>query len=186
MKKIIYILIAFSFVSCVKTGRNYTLNQRDYDLIPYQENDTITVTVINDTIEHKICEQLIVDKEELSTLSERNGLMVSDLTFERYTLEFSSLANTVIKKGTIQIFRPSGVLRFYCDFDFKHLSFSMEPFDADENYSNHEYYPELNIDDKLYQDVYLMKDGEESLYYSSQTGFVKLTSPNGTILFERK
>lgn len=196
MKRVLFILITVCTISCNKDKCTYTLNDRDYSLIPYEHNDTIIATIYYKTTQEQIQEKLIVGSGHLSTIDNEGSLgkPLCKGTFEVFELELLSEDEALISECIIDLRNASGDFSFGVGFQVGNIrtSFGMLPFELEgsSHYDKYtEYFSQLTIDGKKYEEVYLIKDDtalKDSLYYSSISGLIKLIYQDGVILFERK
>lgn len=196
MKHIVYIILGLSVLSCDNDRCTYTLGERDYNLIPYRQNDTIVVTRVNKITNEQSQEEFIIGKSELSVIDNEGSLgkPLCKGTFEKYFLNINSNDGSFIEKCGIEMFNASGRLSFNCGFkfDYGYLSFDMQPFEQKGSTfydRNTVYYSQKTIDGKNYEEVFLMKKNstlKDSLYYSSKSGLIKLLYKEGIVHFALK
>ena len=197
MKHLLFIfIVVLSTISCNKDKCTYTVNVRDYNLIPYEHNDTIIATVYNETTQEQTQEKLIVSSGKLSIIDNEGSLgkPLCEGTFEVFELDLMSKDEALISECIIGMKKASGYLSFGVGFQVGNIrtSFDMRPFELEgsSHYDRYtEYFSQVTIDGKKYEEVYLIKDHtalNDSLYYSSISGLIKLVYQDGVILFERK
>lgn len=196
MKHVLFIIIVFlSTTSCDKDTCTYTLNERDYNLIPYEHNDTI-IAIVDNAL--NISEQvlLVVSEGQLSVNDNVGALgkPLCDGTFEVFEIETQSNNENLISECIIEMRKDNDCLDFWIRLKINNyfMVFDMRPFGEESSSCNDistEYFSQIELDGKEYKDVYLINGGStvnDSLYYSSQTGFIKLIYEEGVVLFERK
>ena len=196
MKQIFFILaVIFLLASCDKDKCTYTLGEREYNLIPYAANDTITATFYGKNDEPTV-EKLIVGEGELFVINNKGAFgkpLLCDGTFDYYQLYISSVdEGGIIEKCKLHLTTQGGAFGFVLYFDMdnnNNIGIVIDsPFDTLKNpdvEKDFEFYPSINIDKTTFNDVYFISGDSDTLYYSTQTGLIKLIYPDGVIKFER-
>ncbi len=197
MKHVLFILIvALSIISCDKDKCTYTLSERDYNLIPYEQNDTIIATLVYTGTSDLKQVQLVVSEGQLS-VHDNVGALGKPLcngTFEVLKMQLQSNNNKLISECIIDIRKDNDCLDVWIRLkvDSYFMIFDMRPFGAEGSLCydiSTEYFSQLTIDGKEYEDVYLIKGDtalKDALYYSPISGLIKLVYQDGVILFKRK
>jgi len=190
MKQISFILaVIFLLASCDKDKCTYTLGEKEYDLIPYEYNDTIIASLFDKNYDFSKRVLLVVQEGETMAL-ENEGSFGEPLckgTFDKYFLPIKSMNESILKDGGIEMLIPNNRFKLSFGFEINNtiIGFTIMPYASDEEKS-FEFYPRKVIDNTTFNDVYFIPGDSDTLYYSAQTGLIKLIYPDGVIKFERE
>jgi len=193
MKQIFFILaVIFLLASCDKDNCTYTLGEREYNLIPYAANDTINATFYGKNDEPTV-EKLIVGEGELFVIPNQGAFgkpLLCDGTFDVYKLSIYNIDESLMLDGYIEMTKEGGNFIFNTRINYDKMSygFGMRPFEPEDSYfdSSYIYLDSKYIDDMTYNEVYILPVESDTLYYSTQTGLIKLIYPDGVIKFEKE
>jgi len=192
MKQIYFILaVIFLLATCKKDKCIYEFDQRELNLVPYETDDILNATLIEGTTQgQKTSSKLVVETKEILTLNNRGalgGAFSCDGTYELLSLSMRSVENSPPQSCNLYMNKAGGVFIFTLEIENNSngYTFQISPFDPDHQIDSQFNFHELiPIDNTSYSDVYEMFNEYDTLYYSAQTGLIKLIYPDGVIKFE--
>ncbi len=194
MKLILLLFTIFLLTtSCKKDKCIYEFDQRELNLVPYETDDILNTTVIEGTTQgQKTSSKLVVETKEILTLNNRGalgGAFSCDGTYELLSLSMRSVENSPPQSCSLYMTKAGGVCIFTLEIENNSngYTFQILPFDPDHQIDSPFIFHEIiSIDNMSYSDVYEMFNESDTLFYSAQTGLIKLIYPDGVIKFERQ